>query len=188
MSKTKMMRAFLAAVLSCGIVFALASCSTTYTVSYSLGEHAADDATAPESAEYAQGSEITLPAAPAAEEGWQFTAWSDGTDTYAVGDSYTVEGNVTFTATWDEVVTEPTEYTVTYALGAHAAEDAELPASSKVEEGTQITLPAAPAAENGWRFTAWSDGENTYAAGSDYEVNAEVTFTAQYEAVPYTIS
>lgn len=188
MSKTKMMRAFLAAVLSCGIVFALASCSTTYTVSYSLGEHAADDATAPESAEYAQGTEITLPAAPAAEEGWQFTAWSDGTDTYAVGDSYTVEGNVTFTATWDEVVTEPTEYTVTYALGAHAAADAELPASSKVEEGTQITLPAAPAPENGWQFTAWSDGENTYAAGSDYEVNAEVTFTAQYEAVPYTIS
>ena len=188
MSKTKMMRAFLAAVLSCGIVFALASCSTTYTVSYSLGEHAADDATAPESAEYAQGTEITLPAAPAAEEGWQFTAWSDGTDTYAVGDRYTVEGNVTFTATWDEVVTEPTEYTVTYALGAHAAADAELPASEKVEEGTQITLPAAPAAENGWRFTAWSDGKNTYAAGSDYEVNAEVTFTAQYEAVPYTIS
>ena len=69
MSKAKMMRAFLAAVLSCGIVFALASCSTTYTVSYSLGEHAADDATAPESAEYAQGTEITLPAAPAAEEG-----------------------------------------------------------------------------------------------------------------------
>ena len=57
-----------------------------------------------------------------------------------------------------------------------------------MEEGTQITLPAAPAAENGWRFTAWSDGKNTYAAGSDYGVNAEVTFTAQYEAVPYTIS
>ncbi len=95
---------------------------------------------------------------------------------------------MTFTATWDEVVTEPTEYTVTYALGAHAAADAELPASVKVEEGTQITLPAAPAPENGWQFTAWSDGGNTYAAGSDYEVNAEVTFTAQYEAVPYTIS
>ena len=184
MSKTKMMRAFLAAVLSCGIVFALASCSTTYTVSYSLGEHAADDATAPESAEYAQGTEITLPAAPAAEEGWQFTAWSDGTDTYAVGDSYTVEGNVTFTATWDEVVTEPTEYTVTYALGAHAAEDAELPASSKVEEGTQITLPAAPAAENGWQFTAWSDGTNTYEAGATYTVNANVTFTATWTALP----
>ena len=184
MSKTKMMRAFLAAVLSCGIVFALASCSTTYTVSYSLGEHAADDATAPESAEYAQGTEITLPAAPAAEEGWQFTAWSDGTDTYAVGDSYTVEGNVTFTATWDEVVTEPTEYTVTYALGAHAAADAELPASVKVEEGTQITLPAAPAAENGWQFTAWSDGTNTYEAGATYTVNANVTFTATWTALP----
>ena len=184
MSKTKMMRAFLAAVLSCGIVFALASCSTTYTVSYSLGEHAADDATAPESAEYAQGTEITLPAAPAAEEGWQFTAWSDGTDTYAVGDSYTVEGNVTFTATWDEVVTEPTEYTVTYALGAHAAADAELPASVKVEEGTQITLPAAPAAENGWQFTAWTDGTNTYEAGATYTVNANVTFTATWTALP----
>ena len=188
MSKTKMMRAVLAAALSCGIVFALASCSTSYTVSYSLGEHAAEDATVPESAEYAQGTQITLPAAPAAEDGWQFTAWSDGTETYEAGDSYTVEGAVTFTATWDEVTAAPTEYTVTYALGGHAAEDATVPASAEYAQGTQITLPAAPAAEDGWQFTAWSDGTETYEAGDSYTVEGAVTFTAQYAAVSYTIS
>ncbi len=84
------MRVLLIALLSCGIVCALASCGVSYTVSYSLGEHAAEDATVPESVSYAEGEQITLPAAPEAEEGWEFAAWSDGSETYDAGDSYTV--------------------------------------------------------------------------------------------------
>lgn len=154
MRKTGIVRAFLIALLSCGLVFALAACSTNYTVSYSLGEHAADDATVPESAEYAQGTQITLPAAPAAEEGWKFTAWSDGEQTYGAGASYVVEDNVTFTATWDEVSPEPVSYTVTYALGGHAADGAEVPAAQTVEAGTGITLPQLPRRRKTGRSTA----------------------------------
>ena len=183
MRKTGIVRAFLIALLSCGLVFALAACSTNYTVSYSLGEHAADDATVPESAEYAQGTQITLPAAPAAEEGWQFTAWSDGEQTYGAGASYVVEDNVTFTATWDEVSPEPVSYTVTYALGGHAADGAEVPAAQTVEAGTGITLPAAPEAAENWAFDGWNDGEQTYAAGTSYTVESNVTFTAVWKDV-----
>ena len=185
MKKTWLVRTILAALLSCGMVFALASCSTNYTVSYSLGEHAADGAAAPESAEYEQGTQITLPEAPAAEDGWEFTAWSDGETTYDAGDSYTVEANVTFTATWEEVTTpEPiVEYTVTYALGDHAASDATVPTQDDVAGGTQITLPAAPAAAKGWQFAGWSDGETTYDAGDSFAVEANVTFTAQWTEV-----
>ena len=161
MRKTGIVRAFLIALLSCGLVFALAACSTNYTVSYSLGEHAADDATVPESAEYAQGTQITLPAAPAAEEGWQFTAWSDGEQTYGAGASYVVEDNVTFTATWDEASPEPVSCTVTYALGGHAADGAEVPAAQTVEAGTGITLPAAPEAAENWAFDGWNDAYRT---------------------------
>lgn len=183
MRKTGIVRAFLIALLSCGLVFALAACGTNYTVSYSLGEHAADDATVPESAEYAQGTQITLPAAPAAEEGWQFTAWSDGEQTYGAGASYVVEDNVTFTATWDEVSPEPVSYTVTYALGGHAADGAEVPAAQTVEAGTGITLPAAPEAAENWAFDGWNDGEQTYAAGTSYTVESNVTFTAVWKDV-----
>ena len=68
MKRNGIMRALLIALLSCGIVCALASCGVSYTVSYSLGEHAAENATVPESTSYAEGEKITLPAAPEAEE------------------------------------------------------------------------------------------------------------------------
>ena len=193
MKRNGIMRALLIALLSCGIVCALASCGVSYTVSYSLGEHAAEDATAPESVSYAEGEQITLPAAPEAEEGWEFTAWSDGSETYDAGESYTVEGDVTFTATWNEVSAPAVTYTVTYALGEHATQGAEVPAAQTVNEGATITLPAAPEAEEGWEFAAWSDGTETYDAGDSYTVEGNVTFTATWNevsapAVTYTVT
>ena len=193
MKRNGIMRALLIALLSCGIVCALASCGVSYTVSYSLGEHAAEDATAPESVSYAEGEKITLPAAPEAEEGWEFAAWSDGSETYDAGESYTVEGDVTFTATWNEVSAPAVTYTVTYALGEHAAQGAEVPAAQTVNEGESVTLPAAPEAEEGWEFAAWSDGTETYDAGESYTVEGNVTFTATWNevsapAVTYTVT
>ena len=193
MKRNEIMRVLLIALLSCGIVCALASCGVSYTVSYSLGEHAAEDATVPESVSYAEGEQITLPAAPAAEEGWEFTAWSDGSETYDAGESYTVEGDVTFTATWNEVSAPVVTYTVTYALGEHSAQGAEVPAAQTVNEGATITLPAAPEAEEGWEFAAWSDGSETYDAGDSYTVEGNVTFTATWNkvsapAVTYTVT
>ena len=50
------------------------------------------------------GTEINLPAAPTRtnDNNWvyDFQGWSDGAKTYSVGDPYTVNANVTFTATW----------------------------------------------------------------------------------------
>ena len=191
MKKTWLVRTILAALLSCGMVFALASCSTNYTVSYSLGEHAADGAAAPESAEYEQGTQITLPEAPAAEDGWEFTAWSDGETTYDAGDGYTVEANVTFTAQWTEVTTpEPETYTVTYAVGANAADGAAAPAAVQVEDGESVTLPAGdgiPAAATGYHFDGWYV-EGTKIEGTTYTPAADVTITATYAANIYTVA
>ncbi|HIX09052.1 MAG TPA: InlB B-repeat-containing protein [Firmicutes bacterium] len=185
MKKTGIVRAFLIALLSCGLVVALASCGTSYTVSYSLGEHASISAAVPESADYAQGTQIELPAAPAAQDGWEFVAWSDGSQSYEAGETYTVESDVTFTAVWETAApVAPAEYTVTYALGEHAADDATLPAAVMVRDGAEVVLPAAPAAATGWLFAGWSDGSETYKAGAAYTVESNVTITALWNQIP----
>ena len=58
-----------------------------------------------------EGSVITIPAAPT-RDGYKFTYWK-GSE-YHPGDSYTVEGDHTFTAQWEEITkTEPTVETTT---------------------------------------------------------------------------
>ncbi len=77
----------------------------TCTVSFAGGALAGDTVTGlPESYDVADGQAITLPAAPVRtnDQNWvyDFQGWSDGEETYAAGGSYTVTGDVTFTATW----------------------------------------------------------------------------------------
>lgn len=59
-----------------------------------------------------------------------------------------------------------------------------LAASYEVEDGSAITLPAAPVRTNSqnwvYDFQGWSDGENTYAAGGSCTVTGDVTFTATW--------
>ena len=182
MKKTWLVRTILAALLSCGMVFALASCSTNYTVSYSLGEHAADGAAAPESAEYAQGTQITLAAAPAAEDGWEFAGWSDGETTYDAGDSFAVEANVTFTAQWTEVTTpEPETYTVTFDAngGAFADEEETLVLSGLAEDSTIAETQVSTPTRKGYTFGGWYTAETE---GTQVTLPVTVTGTATYYA------
>ena len=182
MKKTWLVRTILAALLSCGMVFALASCSTNYTVSYSLGEHAADGAAAPESAEYEQGTQITLPEAPAAEDGWEFTAWSDGETTYDAGDSFAVEANVTFTAQWTEVTTPtPETYTVTFDAngGAFADEEETLVLSGLAEDSTIAETQVSTPTRKGYTFGGWYTAETE---GTQVTLPVTVTGTATYYA------
>ncbi|WP_155833260.1 leucine-rich repeat protein, partial [Butyrivibrio sp. WCD3002] len=50
------------------------------------------------------GAEIALPENTFTLTGKAFSGWTDGTKLYQPGDKYTVTGNVTFTATWEDVV------------------------------------------------------------------------------------
>lgn len=69
-------------------------------------------------------------------------------------------------------------YTVTYEPGEATGEDVVI---DNIEEGTEITLAADDTySKEGYTFMGWSDGVNTYAAGAKYEVNSDVTFTAQW--------
>lgn len=56
----------------------------------------------------------------------------------------------------------------------------------EIEAGT-YTLPSAT--KTGFTFAGWDDGTDTYAAGAEYTVSADVNFTATYtELSSYTVS
>lgn len=77
----------------------------------------------------------------------------------------------------------PTNYTVTYALGDHAAAEATTPTQDSVASGTSITLASAPNAADGWKFKTWKSDDTEIEAGGSYKVTKNVTFTAQWEEV-----
>ena len=70
----------------------------TYTVTFNANGHG----TAPSPMTGYKTQQITLPQAITAS-GWSFNNWSDGTNTYAAGSTYTVTGNITLSAVWTDV-------------------------------------------------------------------------------------
>jgi len=134
------------------------------------------------------GTEITLPGAgDMASAGKKFAGWSintGGTGTlYPAGAAYTVNGNITFYAQWQDLCT------VTYhANGASGT----VPATQTVDPGTEITLPGAgDMASAGKKFAGWSinaGGTGTlYPAGAAYTVTGNITLYAQWQS-PYTVT
>ena len=74
---------------------------TTYTVTYDCNGGTTG---CPENVTGIEaGTTITLANAPTKTD-YNFAGWNDGNNTYNAGDEYTVNGNVTFTAQWTEVV------------------------------------------------------------------------------------
>ncbi len=131
----------------------------------------------PEKTELTINEQFTFPADPA-KPGHAFKGWFAAGDEhlYKAGESVTVTDDVTYTAQY-----EPTTHTVTLDLnGGTAGEDFE--ASSTVNEGESFTFPADPT-KDGFNFLGWSaeGDENLYRAGDTVTVNADVTYTAQYE-------
>ena len=83
---------------------------TTYTVTYDCNGGTAG---CPENVTGIEaGEEITLADAPT-KDGFDFDGWNDGNSTYDAGDEYTVNGNVTFTAQWTEVVSGDEQWVLT---------------------------------------------------------------------------
>ncbi|MDE7463643.1 MAG: InlB B-repeat-containing protein, partial [Clostridiales bacterium] len=80
---------------------------------------------------------------------------------------------------------EPTKYTVSYAIGDGATGTA--PAGGEYEAGAKFNIAAATGFEkDGYTFNGWlcSGDSVTYDAGAEFEMPAyKVTFTAQWEEV-----
>ena len=76
---------------------------------------------------------------------------------------------------------KPVTYTVTYSLGDYDGTGT-APASQTAEENTKITLPAVGVTWTDHTFLGWKDSAdgNALAAGTEYTVTADVTFTASW--------
>lgn len=69
--------------------------------------------------------------------------------------------------------------TATFEGGVGA--DGTAPEAQVVSKGEEITLPNNTFTKSGHHFVGWSDGEKVYQPGAKYALNADVTFTAQWE-------
>jgi hypothetical protein len=153
-----------------------------YTVTYHVN---GASGTAPSAQTVDPGTEITIPGAGSMTytgrkfDGWNTQANGGGTG-YAEGAAYTVNGNVTLYAKWQDL------YTVTFnANGASGM----APSAQIVDPGTVITLPGVGSMTNlgktfeGWNTNAGGTGTD-YTEGAAYTVNANATLYAKWASVP----
>lgn len=122
-----------------------------------------------------ENTEITLPGG-LTKANSVFKGWRIGeTDTvYAADSTYVVKENTVFTAVFETAVT----YTV--AFNANGA-DQTVSNMSNVAAGSYITLPTGLTKQNA-TFLGWMNGDTLYAAGSPYQVNSNLEFTAEFKA------
>ncbi|CAN2228028.1 Listeria/Bacterioides repeat [Candidatus Nanopelagicaceae bacterium] len=117
-----------------------------------------------------------------ARSGYTFSGWSDGTNLYAAGSTYTVGStNVTLTAQWSGI-----SYSVTYLANGGSGS---LPTQSNLSAGETFTVQSSSLARTGYSFVAWNDGTANYTPGSTYTMSgANASLIAQWTATGYTIT
>ena len=117
-----------------------------------------------------------------ARSGYTFSGWSDGTNLYAAGSTYTVGStNVTLTAQWLGI-----SYSVTYLANGGSGS---LPTQSNLSAGETFTVQSSSLARTGYSFVAWNDGTANYTPGSTYTMSgANASLIAQWTATGYTIT
>jgi uncharacterized repeat protein (TIGR02543 family) len=114
--------------------------------------------------------------------GFAFTGWSDGTNSYSAGATYTVTStDVTLTAQWTGL-----SYSITYAANGGSGS---LPTQINLSNGETFTVQANSLTKTGYSFVAWNDGTANYAAGATYTMStANVSLIAQWTATGYEIT
>ena len=111
---------------------------------------------------------------------WRYPSAGDMLYTLYAGNSWTINGNIIFTAVWSI-----NNYTVFYnEQGGSTVND------PTVSYGSTVTLPSTSRSGytfNGW-YTASSGGSFVGNAGSSYTVYSDVILYAQWTAITYTVS
>ncbi len=121
--------------------------------------------------------------------GHNFLGWKVGETNYDSGATDVVipNDNYVIEAQWETI-----EYTATFSIGDHAADtvnEEDYPAKTVTidDDNFAVTLPAAPAAERGYKFVNWSWEEGGQPKTGDPQdtinLSDNVTITAQYEAL-----
>ncbi len=146
-----------------------------YTLSYTAGTGGTITGEASQTVAY-EGDGTTVTASP--NNGFRFDSWSDGVATASRKET-NVKSNLSVTASFVKT------YTLTYVAGAGGTITGDT--SQTVDsggDGTSVT--ATP--NVGYRFVSWSPGGSTTAGRAETDVQANLTFTATFELLTYTIT
>jgi uncharacterized repeat protein (TIGR02543 family) len=129
---------------------------------------------------YDSGTVVTLSGTPTLT-GYNFAGWVDASNNLrAASSSFTVVQNSALQARWTAI-----SYTVTYSLGGASGT---LPLQSALTINQAFQVAPTPS-RAGYDFAGWSDGGETYTAGSTYVIgSSNVTLTAQWTAIDYSVS
>ena len=114
---------------------------------------------------------------------YTFGGWSDGTNIYLAGATYTIAtSNVTLTAQWT-----PVQYVVTYeANGGTGSAPVDVTHAATT---TVTVLAVGSLTRDGYSFAGWSDGTTTYQASNTFAMPASnITLTAQWSPATFTIT
>jgi uncharacterized repeat protein (TIGR02543 family) len=120
----------------------------------------------------ADGSTLT-------RSGYAFAGWSDGTDIYQPGSTYSVGSYlnpISLTAQWTTV------FSVTYSAGSGSG-TAPINSLTYFTADTYVIAAETGLTKPGYTFAGWSDGTRTYQPSSVYTVaTSNITLTAQWTA------
>lgn len=150
----------------------------TYTLNYVL--NGSTSAVTGEGT-YNSGTVVTLTAAPT-RTGYTFNNWLDSSNvTHAAGSSFTMLQNSVLQAQWTAIL-----YPVTYALNGATGT---LPLQSSLTINSPFTISPVAPVRAGYTFGGWSDSTSVYPVGSTYVIGtSSVTLTAQWSAIPYSVT
>ena len=158
----------------------------SFAVTYLAGTNGSG--TVPTQANVNYGTSFTVAAATGltGSDGtnpYAFVSWSDGTRTYAPGQSILMgAGAVTLTAQWTRI------YNVTYSFNGGSV-TTPIADQQKIA-GDTIVISSVVPTRAGYIFASWKDqSDETALAGANYEVRANhYLFYAQWTARSYTIT
>jgi len=143
----------------------------THTVTYRTN---GGSASAPVQSSVAEGKTFTIKSYAGTKDGYLFSGWSDGSDIFTAGSKYTMgTSNVILTAVWEKAIIY---HKVTYDANGGSEPS---PAEISVVEGGKFTISSYSGTKEGYSFSGWSDGNNTYRPGNTYTLgSSDVKLTA----------
>jgi len=150
----------------------------SYAVTYEIG---IGQGTLPTQSDTAFGATFTVSSTAPTLNGYSFTAWSDGTNLYAPGATYTMGAAVvTLSAQYSPLGYTTITYLPNNGVGT-------TPSQVALPEGAYFSLASGSAlTRTGYLFAGWGDGTTTYQPGFQYYVGSylnPIALTAQWTAI-----
>ena len=115
---------------------------------------------------------------PLSYDGYNFDGWYFNNQKVNVGD--TVTSDITLTAKWSVIMC-----TITYV-----SDYSQAPQSKQIQAKTKLAAADLPAQDNAYSYTfeGWYIGTTKITADSNYEVNSDITLTAKWNPINFTIT